>query len=136
MSTQIFSKVFIFSNNKRKTENIFLITTGPAHGNGLAHDRFRPGQPSGEKGATARLEAPAQGRPGPAKGRGETATPRRRSGHHGSAAAGRQPLSATTGHDGACTGPREEGEHEKVTQEEREETGKSVPRARSSAAAP
>jgi hypothetical protein len=41
MSTQTFSKVFLFLNNKRKTENIFLITAGPAHGNELAHGRFR-----------------------------------------------------------------------------------------------
>jgi hypothetical protein len=55
MSTQTFSKVFLFLNNKRKIENIFLITAGPAHGNELAHDRFWHEQPSGEKGATARL---------------------------------------------------------------------------------
>ena len=33
MSTQPFFKVFFFPNNKRKTENNFPITTGPAHGN-------------------------------------------------------------------------------------------------------
>ena len=33
MSTQTFSKVFLFPNNKRKTKNNFPITTGPAHGN-------------------------------------------------------------------------------------------------------
>ena len=33
MSTQTFSKVFLFLNNKTKIENIFPITTGPAHEN-------------------------------------------------------------------------------------------------------
>jgi hypothetical protein len=64
MSTQTFSKVFLFPNNKRKTKNIFPITIGSAHGNELAHGCFRPEQPRGEKGEAAWLRAPAQGRPG------------------------------------------------------------------------
>ena len=98
MSTQTFSKVFLFPNNKRKTENNFPITTGPAHGNdwptaafGLrnrAEERRWSSSGLRPKADLAQL------------GRGETTTPRRRSKRHGGAAAASGPA-AVADHDRA-----------------------------------
>ena len=105
MSIQTFSKVFLFLNNKEKTENIFPITTGPAHGNDWPTAAFGL-RNRAEGKATARLEAPAQGRPGPA--RAEARRPRH-AGVPGAMAvrplpAGQRPLPAMTGQAGVRAG--------------------------------
>jgi hypothetical protein len=104
MSTQTFFKVFLFSINKEKQKLFFFFTTGPAHGIQPAYGRFWPEQPSEEKvrrrssGLRPKADLTQQ------KGEGKTATPRRRSGRHDSAAAGRRPVLTTTGHSGASMG--------------------------------
>ena len=98
MSTQTFSKVFLFPNNKEKPKTFFLLllgrpmgTTGPQPLSACAterRERRRPGSGLRPKADLAQ------------HGRGETATPRRRSRCHGGAVA----ASGTTdvaGHDRA-----------------------------------
>ena len=96
MSTQKFSKVFLFPNNKEKPKTFFLLllgrpmgTTGPRPLSTCAterRERRRPGSGLRPKADLAQL------------GRGETTTPRRRSRRHGGAAAASGPA-AVADHD-------------------------------------
>ena len=99
MSIQPFSKVFLFLNNKRKNRKQFSYYYWAGPWERLAHDRFRPAQPSEGEG-----RRPGSGLRPKADlaqlGRGETATPRRRSRRHGGAAAASGPV-AVADHDRA-----------------------------------
>ena len=100
MSTQPFSKVFLFPNNKRKTENNFPITTGPAHGNDWPTAAFGlRNRAKGKGDGLARGSGPRPTWPSSAEAR-RHATPRRRSRRHGGAAAASGPA-AVAGHDRA-----------------------------------
>ena len=98
MSTQTFSKVFLFPNNKEKPKTFFLLllgrpmgTTGPQPLLACAteqRERRRLGLGLWLKADLAQ------------QGRGETATPRRRSRRHGGAATASGPT-AVAGHDRA-----------------------------------
>ena len=98
MCTQTFSKVFLFPINKEKPKTFFLLllgwpmgTTGPRPLLACVTERRERRRP----GSGLRLKADlAQ------QGRGETATPRRRSRRHGCAAATSGPT-AVAGHDRA-----------------------------------
>ena len=127
MSTQTFSKVFIFPNNKRKTENIFPITTGPAHENDRPTVAF--GLSNRAEGKERRPGSGIRPKTDMAQQRAEGRQPRHASVPGAMAArqlpAGRRPRPGKKEH---TLGPREDGEHEKVTQGDREGTGKPFPR--------
>ena len=98
MSTQTFSKVFLFPNNKEKPKTFFLLllgrpmgTTGPWPLLACVIERRERRRPDWGHRLKADL---AQ------QGRGETATPRRRSRRHGGTAAASGPT-AVAGHDRA-----------------------------------
>ena len=96
MSTQTFSKVFLFPNNKRKLKTYFSYYYWAGPWKQLAHGHFRPAQTERRGRAAAWLGASAQGRPGPARSRRD-ATPRWRSRRHGGAGAASGPA-AVAGH--------------------------------------
>ena len=106
MSTQTFSKVFLFPNNKRKTENIIPITTGPAHENDWPTVAF--GLSNRAEGKERRPDSGLRPKADLAQQRAEGRRPRH-AGVLGAMAArqlpaGRRPLTATIGQEGACTG--------------------------------
>ena len=70
MSTQTFSKVFLFPNNKRKPKSIFPITTGPARGNNWPTATFGlRNRAKGKGGGLARSFGPRPSWPSSAKAR-------------------------------------------------------------------
>ena len=105
MSTQTFSKVFLFPNNKRKTENNFSYYYWAGPWERLAHGRFRPAQTERREGRW-----PGSGlRPKAVLaqlGRGET--PRHAGVPDATAVrplpAGRRPLPTTIGQTGVSAG--------------------------------
>ena len=129
MSTQIFSKVFLFPNNKRKPKSIFPITTGPARGNNWPTATFGLRKPSGGKGdGPARGSGPKPSWPSLAEARCHT-TPTfqapRRCGRCQRAGGRCRPC---PGKQACAQGPQEGDEPKQATQRDGEGTGGSFPR--------
>ena len=129
MSTQTFSKVFLFPNNKRKTENNFPITTGPAHGNDWPTATFGlRNRAKGKGDGLAWCFGPRLTWPSSAEVR-RHATPAfqtpRRCGRCQRAACRYRP---GLGKRACVLGPQEGGEPEQVTQWDGEGTEEALPR--------
>ena len=130
MSTQTFFKVFLFLNNKRKTENNFSITTGPAHENDWPTIAF--GLSNRAEGRGSGLARGSGPRPtwhskGP-RGDGHATPAFQAPWQRGSCQRADGRCRPRPGKKERALGLREDGEHEKVTQGDREGTGKPFPR--------
>ena len=105
MSTQTFSKVFLFPNNKRKPKSIFPITTGPARGNNWPTATFGlRNRAKGKGDSLARGSGPRPTWPSSAEAR----RPRHAGVPDATAVrplpAGRRPLPTTIGQTGVSAG--------------------------------